>query len=139
MVSNPQIKRAIREGAEQEEREFYAQRAPDDWLQALAPLGTDDQKPFPETAPCLIVIFAEKFGIDDQGKKLKNYYVPESVGRPTTGVSRNHGRPAGGPVGRSGDRPTTKKKAPGITRGSTDSYSILTIAGGVRSSQTSLP
>ena len=80
VVSKPQLKRAIREGAEQEEREFYAQRAPDDWLQALAPLGTDEHKPFLETAPYLIVIFAEKYGIDEQGNKLKNYYVPESVG-----------------------------------------------------------
>jgi nitroreductase len=80
VVSNPQVKRTIREGAEQEEREFYGQRAPDDWLQALAPLGTDENKPFLETAPYLIVIFAEKYGIDEQGNKRKNYYVPESVG-----------------------------------------------------------
>lgn len=80
VVSNPQVKCAIREGAEQEEREFYGQRAPDDWLQALAPLGTDENKPFLETAPYLIVIFAEKYGIDEQGNKHKNYYVPESVG-----------------------------------------------------------
>jgi nitroreductase len=80
VVSNPEIKRAIREGAEQEEREFYDQRAPDDWLRALAPLGTDAHKPFLEKAPCLIVIFAEKYGVDAEGNKLKNYYVPESVG-----------------------------------------------------------
>ena len=80
VVGNPELKREIREGAEHEEREFYQRRAPDDWLQALAPLGTDDHKPFLETAPYLIVIFAQKHGLDAQGKKTKNYYVPESVG-----------------------------------------------------------
>jgi nitroreductase len=80
VVADPAIKRRIREGAEQEEREFYQRRAPDDWLQALAPLGTDEHKPFLETAPYLIVIFAEKYGVDAQGDKIKNYYVPESVG-----------------------------------------------------------
>lgn len=79
-VSNTEIKRQIRQGAEQEEREFYQRRAPDDWLQALAPLGTDESKPFLESAPCLIVIFAEKYGVDARGNKIKNYYVPESVG-----------------------------------------------------------
>jgi iodotyrosine deiodinase len=77
VVSNADIKRQIREGAEEE---FYERRAPDDWLEALAPLGTDADKPFLETAPYLIVIFAQKFMIDDDGKKEKNYYVPESVG-----------------------------------------------------------
>ena len=80
VVGNPELKQKIREGAEHEEREFYQRRAPDDWLQALAPLGTDDHKPFLETAPYLIVIFAQKHGLDAQGKKTKNYYVPESVG-----------------------------------------------------------
>lgn len=80
VVGNPAIKAAIRSGAEQEEREFYQRRAPEDWLQALAPLGTDEHKPFLETAPFLIVIFAEKHGVDAQGHKIKNYYVPESVG-----------------------------------------------------------
>ena len=88
VVANPAIKRQIREGAEQEEREFYQRRAPDDWLEALAPLGTDDKKPFLETAPFLIVVFAEKYGLDDKGNKLKNYYVPESVGI-ATGVLIN--------------------------------------------------
>lgn len=80
VVANSAIKKQIREGAEQEEREFYQRRAPEDWLEALAPLGTDDNKPFLETAPFLIVVFAEKYGLDDKGNKLKNYYVPESVG-----------------------------------------------------------
>jgi nitroreductase len=80
VVGDPGIKRQIREGAEEEEQEFYQRRAPDDWLAALAPLGTDDNKPFLETAPCLIVIFAEKYGLDDEGNKVKSYYVQESVG-----------------------------------------------------------
>jgi len=80
VVGNPELKRRIREGAEHEEREFYQRRAPDDWLKALAPLGTDDHKPFLETAPYLIVIFAQKHGLDAQGNKIKNYYVPESIG-----------------------------------------------------------
>ncbi len=80
VVSDPEIKKQIRIGAEEEEREFYTSRAPQDWLDALAPLGTDANKPFLETAPYLIVIFGEKFSHDDQGKKQKNYYVQESVG-----------------------------------------------------------
>ena len=88
VVGDPDIKRQIREGAEQEEREFYQRRAPDDWLAALAPLGTDANKPFLETAPYVIVIFAEKYGLDAAGNKQKNYYVPESVGI-ATGVLIN--------------------------------------------------
>jgi nitroreductase len=80
VVSDPVIKRQIREAAEIEEREFYAHRAPDDWLAALAPLGTDANKPFLETAPYLIAIFAETYGVNADGSKRKHYYVPESVG-----------------------------------------------------------
>ncbi len=80
VVSDPELKRQIREGAEEEEREFYQRRAPQDWLDALAPLGTDEHKPFLEIAPYLIVIFSQKYEIDERGKKHKNYYVPESVG-----------------------------------------------------------
>lgn len=80
VVSNPGIKRKIREGAELEEQEFYSSRAPQDWLDALAPLGTDAEKPFLEHAPYLIVIFAEKYRLDEEDKKQKNYYVTESVG-----------------------------------------------------------
>jgi nitroreductase len=80
VVSDPARKREIREGAEEEEREFYQRRAPQDWLDALAPLGTDEHKPFLEIAPYLIVIFGQKFEVDGAGKKHKNYYVPESVG-----------------------------------------------------------
>ena len=80
VVGNSEKKKEIREGAEEEEREFYTTRAPQDWLDALAPLGTDANKPFLETAPYLIVIFGQKFEIDEKGQKQKNYYVAESVG-----------------------------------------------------------
>jgi nitroreductase len=80
VVSDPARKQEIRLGAEEEEREFYQRRAPQDWLDALAPLGTDEHKPFLEIAPYLIVIFGQKFEVDAAGKKHKNYYVPESVG-----------------------------------------------------------
>ncbi len=80
VVTNPDLKRRIREGAEEEEREFYNGRAPQEWLDALAPLGTDDRKPFLETAPFLIAIFAESYGRLPDGRKVKNYYVQESVG-----------------------------------------------------------
>ncbi|MCX2979266.1 nitroreductase family protein [Halieaceae bacterium IMCC14734] len=80
VVDNPAIKQEIRLGAEAEEREFYQRRAPSEWLDALAPLGTDEHKPFLETAACLIVIFGQKFDVDNRGDKHKNYYVPESVG-----------------------------------------------------------
>ncbi len=80
VVTDPAIKRQIREGAEEEEKEFYNSRAPQDWLDALAPLGTDEHKPFLERAPYLIVVFAQKFDRDAEGNKLKNYYVTESVG-----------------------------------------------------------
>jgi nitroreductase len=79
VVSNPDLKRQIRQAAEAEERAFYGGRAPDEWLEALAPLGTDAQKPFLEHAPYLIVIFAQAYGLKD-GRKVKHYYVQESVG-----------------------------------------------------------
>lgn len=74
------VKRRIREGAEEEERAFYAGRAGEEWLQALSHLGTDASKPFLETAPWLIAIFAQRWGHDADGQKIKHYYVPESVG-----------------------------------------------------------
>ena len=80
VVKDPAVKKEIREGAEEEEREFYEQRAPQEWLDALAPIGTDANKPFLETAPYLIVVFAQKFSSDEGGEKLKNYYTTESVG-----------------------------------------------------------
>lgn len=80
VVSDPVTKRRIREAAEEEEHEFYSGRAPDEWLQALAPLGTDDRKPFLETAPFLVVIFAQTRGVAEDGGAVKHYYVNESVG-----------------------------------------------------------
>lgn len=80
VVSDPAVKRSIREAAEKEEREFYRSRAPQEWLDALAPLGTDEHKPFLETAPYLIAIFAQSYALLPDGRKVKNYYVQESVG-----------------------------------------------------------
>jgi iodotyrosine deiodinase len=80
VVSNPEVKKQIREGAEAEEREFYERRASEEWLEALAPLGTDWRKPFLEDAPYLIVIFGLSNTIRPDGAKRKNYYVTESVG-----------------------------------------------------------
>lgn len=80
VVSNPTIKTKIREAAEEEERDFYERRAPEEWLDALAPLGTDANKPFLETAPYLIAIFAQSFALLEDGTRVKNYYVQESVG-----------------------------------------------------------
>lgn len=80
VVSDPGVKRQIREAAEAEEREFYGGRAPQEWLDALAPLGTDADKPFLETAPHLIAIFAQSYGVASDGRKVKHYYVTESVG-----------------------------------------------------------
>ena len=80
VVSDPATKRRIREAAEAEERAFYEQRAPEDWLEALAPLGTGPDKPFLEIAPYLITIFAERYGVAADGRKVKHYYVQESVG-----------------------------------------------------------
>jgi iodotyrosine deiodinase len=77
VVTDLKIKEQIREAAEEEERAFYNGRAPERWLRDLAPLGTDEHKPFLTIAPALIVVFAQKHGaeVDD-----KNYYVAESVG-----------------------------------------------------------
>jgi iodotyrosine deiodinase len=80
VVRGPAVKREIREAAEAEEREFYEQRAPPEWLAALEPLGTDWQKPFLETAPYLIAIFYKNYDLLPDGRKVKNYYAIESVG-----------------------------------------------------------
>ena len=80
VISDPDVKEQIREGAEAEEREFYERRASEEWLEALAPLGTDWHKPFLEDAPYLIVIFGLSNTILPDGAKRKNYYVTESVG-----------------------------------------------------------
>lgn len=80
VVRDPSVKQSIRAAAEQEEREFYQHRAPREWLEALSILGTDEHKPFLEAAPCLIVIFGKKFTALPDGRRVKNYYVNESVG-----------------------------------------------------------
>ena len=80
IVSDPAIKRRIRTAAENEERAFYSGRAPRDWLDALAPLGTDDHKPYLEAAPYLVVVFGQPYHLDVDGRRVKHYYVPESVG-----------------------------------------------------------
>lgn len=80
VVSSPELKTRIRRAAEEEEREFYARRAPPEWLAALAPLGTDARKPFLETAPYLIAVFAQSHGLAEDGRPVKHYYVSESVG-----------------------------------------------------------
>jgi len=79
-VSDPDTKRAIREAAEAEEQAFYGGRAGEMWLNDLKKIGTDASKPFLETAPWLIAIFAERYGMDASGGRKKHYYVPESVG-----------------------------------------------------------
>jgi len=80
VISDPEVKAAIRVAAEKEEREFYERRAPQEWLDALAPLGTGPAKPFLETAPFLIAIFAREYGLLPDGGRVKHYYVTESVG-----------------------------------------------------------
>lgn len=80
VVSDPEIKKRIREAAEVEEREFYAGKAPPEWLEALAPLGTDEHKGYLEVAPWLIAVFAQNYALLPDGRKVKNYYVTESVG-----------------------------------------------------------
>jgi nitroreductase len=80
VVSDPQVKHEIRVAAEEEEKEFYHRRAPKEWLEALAPLGTDEHKPFLDTAPYLIVIFGKNHSELPDGRRVKNYYVNESVG-----------------------------------------------------------
>ncbi len=79
VVEAPEIKRRIREAAEEEERISYSSRMPDTWKEDLRPLGTDWRKPFLEEAPCLIVVFKQSYGIH-QGEKVQHYYVSESVG-----------------------------------------------------------
>jgi nitroreductase len=79
-VSDPALKHRIRLAAEAEEREFYERRAPGEWLQALAPLGTDAEKPFLEIAPWLIAVFYERTGPEVDGQKAKRYYPHESTG-----------------------------------------------------------
>jgi iodotyrosine deiodinase len=80
-ISDAAVKSRIRVAAEEEEREFYkGGKTPEAWLGALAPLGTDEHKPFLDIAPWLIVIFGQRYGVAEDGSHLKHYYVPESVG-----------------------------------------------------------
>jgi nitroreductase len=79
VISDPEVKRAIRQAAEQAEAQFYT-TAPADWLAALAPLGTDQHKPYLEVAPYLIAVFAQRYGIATDGARRTHYYVMESVG-----------------------------------------------------------
>ena len=79
LVGDPERKAAIREAAENEERENYERRMPAEWLADLAPFGTDWRKPFLTICPWLLVVFAETYGHDATGKS-KHYYVNESVG-----------------------------------------------------------
>jgi len=80
VISDPKVKHEIRVAAEEEEKEFYNRRAPQEWLEALALLGTDANKPFLEIAPYLIAIFGKNHSKLADGRKVKNYYVNESVG-----------------------------------------------------------
>ncbi len=80
VIRDAEVKSKIRKAAEAEERAFYRERAPQEWLDALAALGTDEKKPFLETAPVLIAIFGERYGVAEDGRTIKRYYVDESVG-----------------------------------------------------------
>lgn len=80
VVSGAETKKRIRVAAEEEEREFYEHRASPEWLAALEPLGTDENKPFLETAPYLIAVFLQKYGRLEDGRKVKHYYPSESTG-----------------------------------------------------------
>jgi len=79
-ISDPAMKARIRAAAEDEERDFYAGGAGDEWLAALEPIGTGVSKPHLTDAPWLIVVFAQRYGVTREGRRYKNYYVPESVG-----------------------------------------------------------
>ncbi len=80
VVTDPGVKREIRQAAEKEEHEFYTRRAPEEWLKAMSSLGIDEHVPYLETAPYLIVIFEQIYGMTPDGRKIKHYYSGESVG-----------------------------------------------------------
>jgi len=80
VVTDPAVKRRIREAAEAEERELYERRISDEWREALEPLGTDANKPFLETAPALVVVFRQAYGLGPDGARVTHYYTQESVG-----------------------------------------------------------
>ena len=79
-VSDPETKRRMRDAAEKEERAFYSGRAPQEWIDALAPLGTDEHKPHLTDAPWVVVLFRQAHGVDADGAKRPFYYTPESCG-----------------------------------------------------------
>ena len=79
-VSDPDLKRRIRRAAEEEERTSYEGRMSEEWLEALAPIGTDWRKPFLETVPWIVVLFAQRYGFREDGSRRKHYYVQESCG-----------------------------------------------------------
>ncbi len=83
VVVNPEVKKQIRIAAEKEEKEFYSNKAPEDWLKDLEQFDTNEHKPFLEKAPYLIIVFEEKYKVKSDGEKEKNYYVKESVGLAT--------------------------------------------------------
>ncbi len=80
LVSDPEVKRKIRKGAEEEERKNYGGRMSEEWLEDLAIFGTDAEKEYLEIAPALIVLFAQSYGLSSDGERRKHYYVQESVG-----------------------------------------------------------
>jgi nitroreductase len=81
LVGDPEVKRRIRVAAEVEERENYTGgRLPPEWREALAPLATDWKKPYLESAPWIVVVFEERYGVNEDGSRRHNYYVKESVG-----------------------------------------------------------
>jgi iodotyrosine deiodinase len=86
VITEPRLKAQVRAAAEASEAEFYA-TAPQEWLDALAPIGTDAVKPYLETAPYLIAVFAERYGVRPDGTRRTHYYVNESVG--ITGLLAN--------------------------------------------------
>ncbi len=80
VVSDQEVKQRIRLAAEEGEQRFYEERAPEQWLKALEPLGVDANKPFLERAPYLIAIFQQKFAVGENGQRIQHYYPAESVG-----------------------------------------------------------
>jgi len=79
-IDDSDLKREIRLAVEEEEKKNYRERMTDEWLEALHPIGTDWQKPFLETVPWIVVCFAQSYGVDEEGERVKHYYVQESVG-----------------------------------------------------------
>lgn len=80
VVSDPAVKSRIRAAAEEAERRFYEERGGEEWLEAVAPMGTDASKPFLDTAPYLIAVFEQRYGLAADGRRIRHYYPRESVG-----------------------------------------------------------